>query len=120
MSKPGEPFGPESDIPALHETGLDDRRRLIEHLDRVIFPGCAWWFVDQIVEAIQLAAAGEDDAWIEVDVKNRRLAEVIDDWELEEFVDQAKAGMFSPRGGDRMWRREPRREGELTTEWNGG
>lgn len=33
------------------------------------------WFIDQIVEAIELAAEGELDAWIEVDVKNRRLTE---------------------------------------------
>lgn len=108
------------EIPEFDETGLEDRRRLIEHLDHVIFPGCEWWFVDQIVEAIQLAAAGEDDAWIEVDVKNRRLAEVIKSWELEEFVEAAKAGTFKPRGGDRMWRREPRRPNEFTTEWRGG
>jgi hypothetical protein len=55
-----------------------------------------------------------------VAVKNRRLSEVILDWELEEFVEEAKAGRFNPRGGDRTWRREPRRAGELTTEWRGG
>ena len=102
------------------ETGLEDRRRLIEHLNYVIFPGCKWWFVDQIVEAIQLAAAGEDDAWIEVDVKNRPLADVIRFWELDEFIAEAKAGTFNPSGGDEMWRREPPRAGHLTTPWKGG
>ncbi len=101
------------------ETALEDRRRLIEHLDRVIFPGCMGGFVDQIAEAIQLAAAGEDDAWIEVDVKNRRLSEVIDGWELEELIEEAKAGRFNPRGGDRMWRREPWRERSVTEAWRG-
>jgi hypothetical protein len=108
------------DYPAFDDSGLDDRGRLLEHLNYVIFPGCKGWFVDQIVEAIELAAAGEDGAWIEVDVKNRRLAEVIEDWQLEEFVEEAKAGTFKPRGGDRMWRREPRRLNEFTTEWKGG
>jgi hypothetical protein len=112
-------FEPDPDQQA-EERELEDRRRLIEHLDYVIFPGCKWWFVDQMVEAIELAAAGEDDAWIEVDVKNRRLAEVIEDWELEEFVEEAKAGRFKPRGGDEMWRREPRREGEFTQPWRSG
>ncbi len=83
------------------EQAVADRRRLIEHLDWVIFPGCKWWFVDQIVEAIELAAAGEDEAWIEVDVKNRRLTEVIKDWELEEWVEEAKAGRFKPRAETR-------------------
>jgi hypothetical protein len=108
------------EIEELDEAGLEDRRRLIEHLNHVIFPGCEWWFIDQIVEAIELAADDEDDAWIEVDMKNRMLAEVIHDWELEELVEEAKAGRFKPRGGERMWRREPRREGELTQEWKGG
>lgn len=107
------------EIEEFDETGRGDRARLIEHLNYVIFPGCRWWFVDQIVEAIQLAAAGEDDAWLEVDVKNRRLAEVIEDWDLADFVEEAKAGNFNPRGGDEKWRREPRREGELTQEWKG-
>ncbi len=53
-------------------------------------------------------------------MKNRRLAEVIEDWDLADFVEEAKAGTFKPRGGERMWRREPRREGEFTTEWKGG
>ena len=52
--------------------------------------------------------------------KNRRLAEVIEDWELDEFVEEAKAGGFKPRGGEEMWRREPRREGEFTQKWRGG
>jgi hypothetical protein len=108
------------DLVEFDDSGLDDRRELIHHLDYVIFPGCAGWFVDQIVEAIELAAAGEDDAWIEVDMKNRRLSAVIEDWELEEFVEMSKRGEFKPRGGERMWRREPRREGEFTTEWRGG
>jgi hypothetical protein len=110
----------DEEYPVFDDTGLGDRRRLLDHLNYVIFPGCEGWFVDQIVEAIELAAAGEDDAWIEVDVKNMRLAEVIKDWELEEFVEAAKRGEFKPRGGDRMWRPEPRREGEFTTDWKGG
>lgn len=108
------------DVPEFDDAGLDDRAQLREHLNFVIFPGCQGWFVDQIVEAIELAAAGEDDAWIEVDGRNHPLSDVIEFWELEEFIEEAKAGGFKPRGGDRMWRREPRRAGEFTTEWKGG
>ena len=44
------------EIEEVDATGLGDRRRLIDHLDRVINPGIAGWFVDQIAEAIELAA----------------------------------------------------------------
>lgn len=109
-----------AEIEEFDDTGLDDRRQLIDHLEWVIRPPLAGWFIDQIAEAIELAAAGETDAWIEVDMKNRRLAEVIEDWELEELVEQARAGEFKPRRGDDSWRREPRRPGHFTEPWRGG
>jgi len=40
----------------VRRTGLEDRRRLIAHLEWVIHPGIAGWFADQIAEAIELAA----------------------------------------------------------------
>jgi hypothetical protein len=101
------------------DSGLEQRRELIDHLDWIIRPPLAWWFVDQIAEAIELAAAGKPDAWIEVDVKNRQVSDVIADWELEELVERAKAGEFRPRRGQQSWRREPARPGELTRPWHG-
>ncbi len=97
------------DYEHFDDPGLDDRQRLLEHLNFVIFPGCRGWFVDQIVEAIELAAAGEDDAWIEVDTKRHPLCDVVEFWELQEFVEEAKAQKFKPRGGERSWRCEPPR-----------
>lgn len=88
---------------------LDDRQDLLEHLNFVIFPGCRGWFVDQIVEAIELAAAGQEDAWLEVDTKRRPVRDVIEFWQLEDYVAAAKAGDFKPLGGDESWRREPPR-----------
>jgi len=112
-------FGNLNDVEEVGEAELEHRRQLIDHLDWVIRPPLAWWFVDQIAEAIELAAAGETDAWIEVDVKNRQVSEVIADWELEELVERAKAGEFEPRRGERSWRRKPWAEGELTRPWDG-
>ena len=103
----------------LGDDDLADRTLLVEHLDWVIRPPLAGWFVDQIAEAIELAAAGKDDAWIEVDMKNREVTDVVERWELEELVERAKGGSFRPRRGDVSWRCEPRRAGELTTAWRG-
>jgi hypothetical protein len=94
------------DYAEFDDTGLDDRKDLLEHLNFVIFPGCRGWFVDQIVEAIELAAAGEKDAWIEVDTERLQVRNVIEFWQLEAYVTAAKAGDFKPRGGDESWRCE--------------
>jgi hypothetical protein len=99
------------------DTGFADRRALIDHVQWLTSP--PGWVFDQLSEAIELAAAGKDDAWIEVAVKNRPVPQVIEDWELEQFVELARQGEFRPRRGTESWRREPRREGELTTPWRG-
>lgn len=52
-------------------------------------------------------------------VKNRQLAEVIEDRELELFVEKAEVGAFEARRGERSWRRVPPQPGQLTTEWRG-
>ncbi len=89
------------------DTGIDDRERLFEHLERVIHPRLRGWFVDQIVEAIELAAAGRTEEWIEVDVRRHQVGEVVRLWELEDLVAEAARGEFSPRGGGRSWRTGP-------------
>lgn len=97
-------------MPDTHETGMPEkrgivhRRELAEYLDYLLFPGCKSWFIDQLIEAIELAAVGDELAWIEVDGIGRQVSDVIRAWELEPFVEAARAGEFAPRGGDRTWR----------------
>jgi hypothetical protein len=45
------------------ERRIRDRQRLIDHLIYLTLP--PWWVIDQLVEAIALAAADENEAWIE-------------------------------------------------------
>lgn len=72
------------------------------------------WFIDQIAEAIALAADDLDDAWIGINGRKRQVFEVVKDYLLDELVEAAKAGDFSPRRGDRTWRLKPPRPGHLT------
>ncbi|MQA75742.1 MAG: hypothetical protein GEU88_15605 [Solirubrobacterales bacterium] len=95
------------DIEEFDDSGLDDRRRLFAHLDWVINTPIAGRFVDQIVEAIELAAAGKTEEWIEVDARRHQVHEVVEIWELEELVELAKADRFEPRRGERSWRLDP-------------
>ncbi len=83
---------------AFDDTGIDDRRQLIDWLEYVMTPPNFGELIDQIAEAIQLAAAGETEAWLAVDGARQPVREVIDQWSLDEFVERAKAGNFSPRG----------------------
>ena len=83
-----------------------DRKELVDHLDWVIRPPLAGWFVDQIAEVIALAADGKDDTIIEVGLKYHSVKEAVELWELQELVDRAKAGEFGPRRGNRTWVRD--------------
>lgn len=104
------------EIEPFDETGLGDRRALIDHLDYVLGP--PGWFIDQIAEAIVLAADNLADAWIEIDGRKRQVFEVVKDYLLDELVETAKAGDFSPRRGERTWRLKPPRPGHLTESWD--
>lgn len=67
-----------------------DRAELLDHVARLTRPQA--WFYGQLERAIELAAVGRDDELIEVDCRRRRAGEVIEAWELEEFVERAQRG----------------------------
>ncbi len=89
------------------ERELEDRRLLIEHIRWELLHHYPVALIDQLAEAIELAASGENEAWIEVDRRAWPVAELVEFWWLDEFVERTKAGEFKPRRGSETWRREP-------------
>ncbi len=89
------------------ERELEDRRRLIEHIRWELLHHHPIELIDQLAEAIELSAAGENDAWIEVDRCAWKVSELVEFWWLDEFVKQTNADEFKPRRGSKRWRIEP-------------
>jgi hypothetical protein len=71
------------------ERRVAKRRELLDHIDWQIRPPA--WFYEQLEQAIDLAAQGHDGELVEIDCHRRTVTEVIDDWELEAFVERARA-----------------------------
>ena len=83
------------------ERRVAKRRELLDHIDLQIRPPA--WFYDQLEQAIELAAQGHDGELVEIDCRRRTVGEVIDAWELEEFIERARAtngGNAEPEDGD--------------------
>lgn len=81
------------------ERRVETRARLLRHMDYYFRPPA--YFYDQLDRAIELAAAGEADALTELDRKVIPVAEVIETYDLEEFVELARSdGSAEPPAGD--------------------
>jgi hypothetical protein len=71
------------------ERRVAKRRELLDHIDWQIRPPA--WFYEQLEQAIELAAQGRDGELVEIDCRRYTVAEAIDAWRLEEFVERARA-----------------------------
>lgn len=76
------------------------REEIIGHLNFVIRPPLARWFIDQIVQVLELAAAGKLDERIEVDCRRMTVREAVEDWELTELVEWARLEGIAPAPAD--------------------
>jgi hypothetical protein len=72
------------------ERRVEKRRQLLWHMDHYFRPPA--YFYDQLDRAIELAAAGETNSLTELDRERVPVAEVIETYDLDEFVERERSG----------------------------
>jgi hypothetical protein len=77
-----------NDFGMVSEEQLEERRRLLWHMDFFFRPPVA--FYDDLERAIELAAAGRNDELTPIERDRVRASELIETYDLEEFVGRAQ------------------------------
>jgi hypothetical protein len=73
-------------------SSIERRRALLDHMDWQLRPPP--WFYAQLDEAIDLALEDRVDDLTELDGRRYPVSEVIEHWDLAEFVERIKRGEF--------------------------
>lgn len=76
------------------------REEVIEWLNWVLGPRLNADFIDEVIRAIELAAAGRGADQIEVDRDRMTVAEAVQIWELEPLVERVRDGEPIRHGPD--------------------
>ncbi|MGH2987339.1 MAG: hypothetical protein ACRDLO_11730 [Solirubrobacterales bacterium] len=76
------------------------REGVIEWLNWVLGPRLTGNFIDEVIRAIELAAAGRGADQIEIDCDRMTVAEAVQIWELEPLVERVRDGEPIRHGPD--------------------
>jgi hypothetical protein len=76
------------------------REEVIEWLNWVLGPRLSASFIDEVIRAIELAAAGRGADRIEIDCDRMTVAEAVQIWELEPLVERVRDGEQIRHGPD--------------------
>jgi hypothetical protein len=76
------------DLGMVSEEQLEERRRLLWHMDFFFRPPAA--FYDDLERAIELAAEDRRDELTEIERSRVPVSELIETYDLEEFVERAR------------------------------
>ncbi|HEY1238287.1 MAG TPA: hypothetical protein VGE91_08110 [Solirubrobacterales bacterium] len=74
------------------------RRELLDHVDYLLRPPAQ--FYSDLEKAIELAAEERMEERIEIDRRQRSVAEIVDAWELEDLVERAREGRWGEAARD--------------------